>query len=137
MAALSAHDAMIYLMVVTSASDRDMADVELASIGDIVNSWPVFEDFDPQRLIAVAQDCQKLLQGGDGLSKVLDSARIAIPEQLHDTAYALSVEIAAADREMRLEEVRVVQLLRHHLVLDPSVALAIERAAKARYRTLT
>jgi hypothetical protein len=33
--------------------------------------------------------------------------------------------------------VRVIQLLRHHLVLDPSLTLAIERAAKARYRTLT
>ncbi|TIM60124.1 MAG: Tellurite resistance protein TerB, partial [Mesorhizobium sp.] len=43
---LPPHEALIHLMVITSASDRDMTDVELARIGDVVRSWPVFEDFD-------------------------------------------------------------------------------------------
>src|SRR5437762_2774463 len=30
------HEGLIYLMVITSASDRDMTDVELARIGDVV-----------------------------------------------------------------------------------------------------
>ncbi|TGR90010.1 Tellurite resistance protein TerB, partial [bacterium M00.F.Ca.ET.191.01.1.1] len=30
---LTTHEALIYLMVITSASDRDMTDVELARIG--------------------------------------------------------------------------------------------------------
>ena len=131
------HEALIYLMVVTSASDREMADLELSGIGDIVRSWPVFEDFDAGRLIAVAQVCQRLVGRANGLDAVLDIVRVSVPERLHDTAYALAVEVAAADREMRLEEVRVIQLLRHRLVLDPAIALAIERGAKARYRTLT
>ena len=37
---LTPHEALIYLMVITSASDRDMTDVELARIGDVVRSWP-------------------------------------------------------------------------------------------------
>ena len=36
MAKPTAHEALIYLMVVTSASDRDMTDVELARIGEVV-----------------------------------------------------------------------------------------------------
>jgi hypothetical protein len=38
---------------------------------------------------------------------------------------------------MRLEELRVLQLLRRNLELDQPTIEAIERAAKARHRTLT
>lgn len=130
-------EAMIYLMVITSASDRDMTDAELARIGEVIQTWPVFVDFDEERLIPVAQTCQQLLHQDEGLEGVLKLAARIIPERLHDTAYALAVEVAAVDLEMRMEELRVIQRMRHHLGLDPQVANAIERAAKARHRTLT
>lgn len=133
----TAHEALIYLMVITSASDRDMTDVELARIGEVVKSWPVFMDFDQKRLIGVAQDCQELLHEEPGLEGVLELARRAIPERLHDTAYAAAFEVASVDLEMRMEEVRVLQRLRHHLSVDALTVAAIERATKARHRTLT
>jgi tellurite resistance protein len=131
------HEALIYLMVITSASDRDMTDVELARIGDVVRSWPVFEDFNRDRLIAVAQTCQKMLHEKDGLEGVLASVAEALPERLRDTAYAAAFEVAAVDLEMRMEEVRVLQLVRRQLELDTLTVAAIGRAAKARLRTLT
>ena len=131
------HEALIYLMVITSASDRDMTDVELARIGDVVRSWPVFEDFKQDRLIAIAQDCQKMLQEKDGLEGVLERVGEALPERLRDTAYAAAFEVAAVDLEMRMEEVRVLERLRRHLDIDENTAAAIERAAKARHRSLT
>jgi tellurite resistance protein len=134
---LPPHEALIYLMVITSASDRDMTDVELARIGDVVRSWPVFEDFDHDRLVGVAQDCQKLLHEKDGLEGVLAHVAEALPERLLDTAYAAAFEVAAVDLEMRLEEVRVLQLIRRKLDLDTLTVAAIARAAKARLRTLT
>lgn len=137
MASLSAHEALIYLMVVTSASDRDMTDVELARIGAVARSWPIFEGFDEDRLVGVAQNCQKMLHREGGLSGVLSAARDAIPEHLHDTAYALAFDVATADLEMRMEEVRVLQRLRQHLSIDAASIAAIERATKARHRTLT
>ena len=133
----STHEALIYLMVITSASDRDMTDVELARIGDVVRSWPVFEDFKQDRLIAIAQDCQKMLHEKDGLEGVLDRVAEALPERLHDTAYAAAFEVAAVDLEMRMEELRVLQLIRRELDLDTLTAAAIARGAKARLRTLT
>jgi tellurite resistance protein len=137
MPAPTAHEAMIYLMVITSASDREMTDEELARIGLIIRSWPVFLDFDENRLVDVAKDCQKLLHDGKSLDGILELARKAIPERLHDTAYALAMEVASVDLEMRMEEVRVMQRLRQHLKLDDSMADAIERASKARHRMLT
>lgn len=137
MARPTAHEALIYLMVVTSASDREMTDFELARIGEVVRTWPVFEDFNPQRLVTVAQDCQKLVAESGGMDRILAIARQAVPEHLHDTAYAAAFEVAAVDQEMRMEELRVLQLLRGHLNVDPLTVAAIERANKARQRSLT
>jgi Tellurite resistance protein TerB len=130
------HEALVYIMVIMSASDRDMTDEELSSIGEIVRTWPVFIDFDEERLPSVSRDCQKLLQEEDGLHKIFAAIKAAIPTRLRDTAYALAFEIAAVDLEMRLEELRILQLLREALSLDTSVVEAIERAAKARHRML-
>ncbi|HEY4192900.1 MAG TPA: tellurite resistance TerB family protein [Mesorhizobium sp.] len=131
------HEALIYLMVVASASDRDMSDAELARIGEVVRAWPVFEDFDSRRLVGVAQDCQIMLHEGNGLDDVLDLAKRVIPARLHDTAYAAVFEVVVSDLEMRMEEVRVLQRLREALELDPLAVAAIELANKARHRTLT
>ncbi len=131
------HEALIYLMVVMSASDRDMAHLELGKIGEVVKTWPVFEDFDPNRLLDVAQDCSEILGGPDGLEDVLNRADKVIPQRLLDTAYAAVIEVAVADREMRIEEARILQRVREHLQIDALSVAAIEMSAKARVRTLT
>ena len=100
-------------------------------------SWPIFEDFDSDKLVKIAQDCQKLLHRDGGLQKVIEVARDAVPLHLHDTAYAAAFEVAAVDLEMRMEELRVLQLLRRELAVDPLTVAAIERANKARGRSLT
>lgn len=137
MPGLTPHEALIHLMVITSASDRDMTDVELARIGDVTGSWPVFEDFNQGRLVSIAQHCQRLLHEADGMDGVLVKAAAALPERLRDTAYAAAFEVAAVDLEMRLEEVRVLQLIRRALDIDTLTVAAIERSAKARHRMLT
>ena len=131
------HETLIYLMVVCSASDRDMSDPELGRIGQLVRSWPIFEDFDADRLIDVARDCQSIVQGQDGLDEVLAIARAVIPTRFHDTAYAAAFEVAAADLEMRMEEARVLQRVAEALDLDAETINAIEVSGKARHRTLT
>ena len=83
------------------------------------------------------QDCQKSLHEKDGLEGILARVAEALPERLRDTAYAAAFEVAAVDLEMRLEEVRVLQLIRLKLDLDTLTVAAIARAAKARLRTLT
>lgn len=130
-------EAMIYLMVMASASDRDMSDAELGRIGDVVGLWPVFEDFNPQEIIPVAQECQAIVQGADGLDEVLALAQGVIPKRLRDTAYAAAFEVAAADQEMRIEEARMLQRIADALGVDADMVRAIEIAAKARGKTLT
>lgn len=132
----SAHEALIYLMVVMSAADRDMTDAELGRIGEVLRTLPVFRGFDQNRVIEVARQCQRILQKDDGLETILTLVRETVPTSLHDTAYALAVEVAAADLHVEPEERRMLQIVRNRLHLEPLVAAAIERAAQARHRGL-
>lgn len=137
MSKLNPHEALIYLMVITSAVDREMTDVELARIGNVLKTWPVFQDFDDWKLIRVAQECQERLQARDGLSTILAKVSSVLPERLHDTAYAAAFEVATVDLEMRMEELRVLEIIRAALSIDEQTVDALERSAKARHRTLT
>ncbi len=128
------HEALIYVMVTVSASDRSMTDKELLKIGDIVRQLPIFADFDPERLVYVAEECGHRLQDEDGLDDILDIVAEALPPRLYETAYALAVEVAAVDLHVEQEELRFLQILRDHLELDKLVAAAVERSARVRYR---
>jgi len=133
---ISAQEALIYVMVTVSAADRTMTDAELRSIGEIVRTLPVFRGFDEERLVATARACGEILSGDDGLQLVLEVIRDTVPEKLYDTAYAVAVEVAAADLHVEQEELRFLQLLRDELDLDKLTVAAIERGARARHRRL-
>lgn len=130
------HEALIRLMVVVSASDRTMPDLELSKIGAIATSLPVFEGFDADELVAVAKSAQKMLQNSDDLDTMLTRISLGIPAGLRDTAYAIAVEVAVADLDVRPEELRVLQLLQPILGVEPELAAAIEKAAVIRHRRL-
>lgn len=133
---LSHHEALIFVMVTMSAVDRQMSDDELRRIGQIVETMPVFRDFDKDTLILVAKTCGSYLNEDDGLKRVLDMIAEALPQKLYETAYAVGVEVAAADLHVEQEELRLLQMLRDRLNLDKLTVAAIERGARARHRTL-
>ena len=135
-AQISTQEALIYIMVTVSAVDTAMNDAELARIGRLTRFLPVFHGFDVERLIPVSRDCAGILSEEDGLKTMLAMVREAIPEKLHDTAYALAVEVASADMHVREEEIRFLQMLRDTLSLDKLTCAAIERNVIARFRTL-
>ena len=134
--AISPQDALIYTMVLISASDRDMTDAELQTMGDIVKHLPVFRDYDLSTLTATAQACAELLSDPAGLKKALDIIAKALPEKLRETAYALACDVAAADGQASQEELRLLEMIRHRLEVGRLPAAAIERGARARYRKL-
>lgn len=131
----SQQEALIYAMVTLSAADSRMTDPELAKIGDIVRGLPIFGDFDPEKLVPTAEACGAILQEEDGLDRVLEVVA-ALPTRLHETAYALVVEVAAVDLHVEQEELRFLQMLRDRLALDALTVAAIERGARARYRSM-
>jgi tellurite resistance protein len=134
MSTISHHSALVYVMVVVAAADGTMSDKELRTIGELSHRLPVFRDFDPGRLLATAQECAMLLQEKDGFDAVLGLVKDALPEQLRETAYWLSLEVALTDARIALEEVRVIDTIRRSLGIDKLVAAALERGARARYQ---
>jgi len=133
---ISPQDALVYIMITTSAADTSMSDAELESIGNVVTRLPVFRGFDTAELPRLANECYALLADEDGLEKILDLAHDALPEKLYDTAYALAVEVAAADLHVEQEELEFLQMLRDRWTLDELTVAAIERSARVRFRKL-
>lgn len=130
------HTALIYVMVLISACDADMTDEELGAIGENVRYLPVFHDFDFSRLDEVTNACTDLLSDPKGLDRALDLIKASLPHKLHETAYAVACDIAAADAHASQEELRFLELLRHKLNVDRLCAAAIERGARARHARL-
>ena len=128
--------ALIYTMILVSAADRNMTDAELRSIGEIVRYLPIFKSFDLDKLPKVAADCAEILDDDDELDKALEVIRGSLPAKLHETAYAVACDVAAADGHIKPEVVRLLELLRHALDIDRLAAAAIERGARARHTVM-
>ena len=109
---------------------------ELARIGEIVSNLPVFHDYDDEALVKTAEACGEILSADGGLRQVLRLVREALPEKLRETAYAVALEVAAADRTVKPEEIRFLELLGEALELDNMTTAAIERGIRARNMTL-
>ena len=133
---LNHHAALVYVMVTVSAVDRAMTDDELHRIGEIVSNLPVFSDYDDNDLVKTAEACGEILSDDGGLQQVLRLVRGALPEKLRETAYAVALEVAAADRLVRPEEIRFLEMLGDTLELDRMTTAAIERGIRARNMTL-
>ena len=104
----SIQKALIHVMVTMSAADRSMTDKELSKIGNLIRSLPVFEGYNQEDLIADARECGALLQEANGLGIIVSNVLENVPEQLHETAYALAVDVAAADLNVEQEELRLL-----------------------------
>ena len=58
-------------MVIISAADGAMSDAELEEIGGIVKKFPIFDDFDRNRLVPVAEECAEILAEDGGLEAAI------------------------------------------------------------------
>ncbi len=130
------HRALIYTMVIVSAADRNMPDSELHAFAEIVGHLPIFRDFDQNALPGLFNDCIELISRENGFEETLNAIKAGLPPKLRETAYAVACDLVATDGEATQEELRILELLRHRLKIERLTAVAIERAARARFQTL-
>ena len=133
---LTAQDALVAIMIATSASDDAIRTSELVTIEGIVDHLPVFGDYDGGRIRKVGQMVTTLFMEEDGLDELFRRVRAALPERLWETAYALACDVAAADGTLRESELRLLEEMRYELSIDRLHGAAIERGARARHLTL-
>ena len=94
---MSAEDALCAIMIAVSASDETIRTSELVEITTIVNTLPVFANYDEHKLSIIAQTVFDFFEQEDGLDALFGMVRGALPDQLYETAYALACDVAAAD----------------------------------------
>lgn len=133
MAQLDRHEALIHSMMMMAAADGVVSDPEMSTIGRICAHLPIFQDFDLNRLPMIADVCIGKLKDENGLETIICEIRDALSMSLRETAYALAVEVAAADLEATDEELNLLQMMRQMLQLDRLICTGIERGVRARF----
>ena len=133
---LSPQDCLVAIMIAVSASDEEIRTAELLTIQQVVNHLPVFGDYDTDRLKRIAATVFELFEEEDGLGALFGLVRENLPEHLHETAYALACDVAAADGRLNQPELRLLEEIRHELEIDRLHAAAIERGSRARHMRL-
>ena len=134
-APLSAQDALLAVMVAASAADQNMRTAELVAIQRMVNHMPVFADYDADRIRRVTQIVFDLFEEEDGLDALFGLIRSALPERLHETAYALACDVVTADGKHSQVELQMLEEVREELHIDRLHAAAIEWGARVRHMT--
>jgi tellurite resistance protein len=130
---LSPQDCLVAIMIAVSASDENLGTAELMKIEVAVDNLPVFAEYDIDRMRQVAQMVFDLFEQEDGLEALFGLVRDNLPERLHETAYALACDVAAADGSAPETELRLLEEIRHELSIDRLHAAAIERGSRARH----
>ena len=112
---ISNEQALVYVMVMMSGVEGRIKAEELAELELLVRTLPIFRNFDRNRLATIAQECGDMLQPAEGMKTVLELVKDQLPTRLRETAYALAVEVAAADLLVGREELRFLAILRDAL----------------------
>jgi tellurite resistance protein len=134
--ALSPQDALIAVMIATSAADENMTTSEFREISSIVDLLPIFHGYDKDRVSQVGALVADLFTEEDGLDALIGLVEAALPDHLRETAYALACDVAAADGRVAMTELRFLEELRHEIRVGRLAAAAIERGARARHQRI-
>ncbi|PIP98169.1 MAG: hypothetical protein COW75_01385 [Rhodobacterales bacterium CG18_big_fil_WC_8_21_14_2_50_71_9] len=135
-APFTAQDALVAAMVVTAAADTNMTDAERDTVAGIVALLPVFRSFPEGRFGQISDVVVEMLAEEDGIEQLMTLLDDVLPERLRATAYALACDVAASDGAAAIEELRLLEIMRHRLGVGRLTAAAIERGARARYTRL-
>jgi tellurite resistance protein len=133
---MSPADALVAVMIATSAADEQLSDKELRTIEQLVSVLPAFKGYDTARIPVVFQVVFDIFDDIDGIDALIGLVKQSLPAKLNETAYALACDIAAADGKLEASELRLLQMLRQDLEVDRLAAAAIERGASARHRRI-
>lgn len=131
---LDPHEALVCTMVLVAAADGAISDREIGVMAGLVQTLPVFQDFSAERLRVATEAAVGLLEEEDGLAHATTLIRDALDPRLRETAYVLACDVVAAGPTASQPLLRMLEMIKAELELDPLISAAIERGTRARYR---
>lgn len=134
---LDAQEALVCTMVLVAAADGGITDREIGVMSGLVQTLPAFQHFSAGQLQSATDTIIGLLREEDGLNHAAQLIRKALEPRLRETAYALACDVVAADRFAPQPVLQMLELVMSELQLDPLVAAAIERGARARHQRVS
>jgi len=131
---LDAQEALVCTMVLVAATGGGITDREIGVMAGLVQTLPAFRSFSSERLATATEAAVGLLREDDGLNHAVRLIREALGPRLRETAYALACDVVAADGFAEQDSLRLLEFVKSELHVDPLVAAAIERGARARHQ---
>ena len=133
--ALDPQEALICTMVLVAAADgQGISDREIGVMTGLVQTLPIFQSVTTERLAHATEAAVGLLREEDGLNHAAGLIRAALEPRLRETAYALACEVVAASSRQGQSLLQMLEFVMLELGVDPLVAAAIERGARARHQ---
>ena len=128
-------EALICTMVLVAAADgMGISDREIGVMAGLVQTLPVFQDVSSERLDHATDAAIRLLGEEDGLTHAARLIRNTLEPRYRETAYALACEVVAATTRANQPLLQMLEFVMTELGIDPLVAAAIERGARARHQ---
>lgn len=134
---LDPQEALACTMVLVAAADGAITDREIGVMAALVQILPAFQNFSATHLAQATDAAVTLLGESNGLAHGAQLIRDALEPKLRETAYALACDVIAADHAAKQPSLQMLEFIGTELQIDPLVAAAIERGARARHRTPT
>jgi tellurite resistance protein len=131
---LDRQEALACTMVLVAAADGAITDREIGTMAALVQTLPIFQDFSTEHLREATDAAVRLLGESNGLAHGMQLIGNALEPRLRETAYALACEVIAADQAPQQPSLQMLEYLVSELDIDPLVAAAIERGARARHQ---
>ena len=134
---LDPQEALACTMVLVAAADGGITDREIGVMAALVQTLPIFQGFSKQHLAQASDAAVGLLGEREGLAHGMRLIGEALEPRLRETAYALACEVIAADEAADQTSLQMLEYLVGELQLDPLVAAAIARGARARHQRVS
>ena len=131
---LEPQEALVCTMVLVAATGGGITDREIGMMAGLVQTLPVFDGFSVARLQTASEAAVALLRDDEGLRHAARLIGEALEPRLRETAYALACDVVAADGFAQQDSLRMLEFVKSELHIDPLVAAAIERGARARHQ---
>ncbi len=130
---LSMPDAFTAVALTMSAVDGDIDDTEMECVGIYIQRMTLFKAYDEEKIASMFARLINILDR-QGALFLIKSAKVVLPVELRETAFACAVDVAFADGVLSNAEKKLLKELYRFLEISEEIANMIIQVAMIRNR---